>query len=197
MNSEPTEMTDTKTASGEKSAAPSVEQKDSFLALAANFTVTFLIALLAIIALVFAGLKLFGVGIFYVNTGSMEPEYPVNSIVFSQKVEPSTIKVGDVITYAISDKDSVTHRVIAADADAGTFTTKGDNNNVEDAPVLWGNVRGKVIFSIRFGGSVIRFITAEEHRLLFIIIIAVLLIGTIVWDVVERAKKRKLKTPKS
>ena len=63
-----------------------------------SFVTTFLVALVTMLALLFVGVRLAGINLFNVESGSMSPKYPVNSLVFVKKVDPSTIKEGDVIT---------------------------------------------------------------------------------------------------
>lgn len=168
-------------------------EEESPILLVINFIITFLLAVFAIIAIGLVALKIFGFSVYSVKTASMEPAYPVNSIVFVQKTEPASIQVGDTITYALNeDGDTVTHRVIAVDQQKHTFTTKGDNNNVQDAnPVSWDNTIGKVVFSLPTGGQVFQFISAEENRPMMIAIIVCLLGVTVVWEVIDQVRKRK------
>lgn len=78
-----------------------------------------------------------------VLTGSMEPTMHVNAICIAEKVEYEDVKVGDIIMFQVDDK-LITHRVTNI-SDSG-ITTKGDNNNVEDAYSLTAdNVKAKVV----------------------------------------------------
>ena len=92
--------------------------------------------------------QLAGLHLYSVESGSMTPEYPVDSLIIVREVEPESIQPGDVITFvANADGMVVTHRVVSADPVQQTFTTKGDANDVNDAvPVLWKNTVGKVVF---------------------------------------------------
>lgn len=94
-----------------------------------------------------------------VLTGSMTPEIAVGSVVVVRPVDPGTLQVGDVITY---QKDPgkpayVTHRIleIHQDTDPVTLTTKGDANRGADLdPIPVTAVRGKVLFSVPYLGTV-------------------------------------------
>lgn len=168
-------------------------KEESPLMLVVNFIVTFLLTLFVIIAIGLVALKIFGFSVYSVKTASMEPTYPVNSIVFVQKTNPASIEIGDTITYALNEEgDTVTHRVIEIDRDKRTFTTKGDNNNVEDAkPALWDNTVGRVVFSLPTGGKLFSFVSAEQNRPIMIVIIVALLGIALVWEIFDQVLKRK------
>ncbi len=170
-----------------------VEEQESPIMLAVNFIVTFLLTIFAIIAIGLVALKIFGFSVYSVRTASMEPTYPVNSIVFVQRTNPASIAVGDTITYTLNeDGDTVTHRVVSIDKENRTFTTKGDNNNVEDAkPVSWENTIGRVMFSLPTGGKAFTFVSSEKNRPFMIAIIVGLLVITIVWEIFDQVRKRK------
>lgn len=92
-----------------------------------------------------------------VLSGSMEPTYPVGSMLFVRSVDPADVRAGDVITYQNSpDSPSfTTHRVVQVErtTDGTSFVTKGDANRSEDRdPVPAGAVRGRVWFHIPWAG---------------------------------------------
>ena len=91
--------------------------------------------------------KLFGFGVYTVVSESMLPEYEIGDMFLSTEVEEDDIKVGDDIVY-LGEKDSykdkvITHRVIRVEADK-TIVTKGINNDMEDPPIKYKQVYGKV-----------------------------------------------------
>ncbi|MDA4324587.1 signal peptidase I, partial [Escherichia coli] len=62
----------------------------------------------------------------------MEPEYPVGSLIYVDRVEPSEISIGDPITFVMNESLMVaTHRVVDIKED-GSFITKGDANDTVD-----------------------------------------------------------------
>ena len=158
-----------------------------------DFLSTFITAIVAIIAIVFVVIKVLGWSMFSVDSPSMSPQYPVDTLVVVQKIEPEKIQVGDVITYVLNeDGILVTHRVVDINHTDRTFITKGDANNTEDAaPVLWGNTVGKVAFGIPWLGKPMRFLTADENRPFVIGAIAILFILSLVWDIVARKNTKK------
>lgn len=98
--------------------------------------------------LIVAGPIVLGFKPVVVLTGSMEPAYPVGSVIYYKQAAYEDIKVGDAITYQITDdaKSVVTHRVVQKEQGTQAFITKGDANATPDVnPIPYKNVRGKVI----------------------------------------------------
>lgn len=108
--------------------------------------------------------KLFGINEFNVLTGSMTPTYPIGTLVFVQPKDPNTIRPGEVVTVIMNENlDMVTHRVTENNYDKKTLTTKGDANNSEDAPSLYENVVGVVVFAVPYAGGVVDYITNDQQ----------------------------------
>jgi signal peptidase I, archaeal type len=79
-----------------------------------------------------------------VLSGSMEPSYPVGSMIYYKASSFEDIKEGDVITFKLGGGALATHRVTQKDSVNREFTTKGDNNQTEDAqPISYEAVVGK------------------------------------------------------
>ena len=79
-----------------------------------------------------------------VLSGSMEPVYPVGSMIYYKSSDFEDIKEGDVITFRLGGGTLATHRVIRKDDENQEFITKGDNNQSEDVePVSYEAVAGK------------------------------------------------------
>ena len=120
-----------------------------------------------------------GYSFLQVQTGSMEPEFHVGSIVIAKKVNPEELEVGDVISfYSMADDINGkvnTHRIVKLSANmAGgrRFITKGDANTANDpddvSPV---NVIGKVVYNIgSVGGSVLSVLKNPNVILIFIVL---------------------------
>jgi signal peptidase len=172
----------------------SKEKLKSNLQLISNFISTFLVAVVAIIAILLVLVRILGLNVLSVESGSMSPLYPVNSLVIVKGVDASTIEVGDVVTYVLnSDGVLVTHRVVDIDNEKETFTTKGDANKSNDpAPVLWGNVVGKVIIGFPKLGTPFRVISAEENRTKVIVALVVIGAISVIWDLIDKSHRKKL-----
>lgn len=76
-----------------------------------------------------------------ITSGSMWPELKKGDLILIKGVDSKEeIKIDDVIVYK-NPKGFTIHRVIKMNED--TLITKGDANNVEDAPVRYEEVIGK------------------------------------------------------
>ncbi len=106
-----------------------------------------------------------------VLTGSMSPHVPAGSLVVTRPVDPSTLRVGDVITYQLRSgrPTVVTHRISAMGVNARgerLITTQGDANDVPDAaPVRDVQVRGVVWYHVPYLGRVNSALDGSQRRL--------------------------------
>lgn len=81
-----------------------------------------------------------------VLSGSMEPAYPVGSLIYYKTASFEDIDKNDAITFYIDSDTLVTHRVVVKNEISQTFVTKGDANPTNDAdPVEYKNVAGKAL----------------------------------------------------
>ena len=107
--------------------------------------------------------RLFGVNEFNVLTGSMSPTYPIGTLVFVQPKDPNSIRPGEVVSCVMNERlDIITHRCVANNYTNKTITTRGDANNADDAPTLYENVVGVVIFSVPYVGGAVDYLTNDE-----------------------------------
>ena len=98
---------------------------------------TIVLAVLVILLIAFGGVRLLGLTPYMVTSGSMEPEYPVGSLIYVKEVPPEQIDVGDVITFRLTDGQTVaTHQVYEADRAQEEFRTQGINNRDSDGNIL-------------------------------------------------------------
>ncbi len=81
-------------------------------------------------------LSVFGLTPLVIVSGSMEPGYPVGTVVFSQQVPADLVAPGDVVTTdRFNGPGTVTHRVVDSVAGSGgetILTLKGDANDGVD-----------------------------------------------------------------
>ena len=140
---------------------------------------------------------------YVVLTGSMLPEIQVNDVVVTKKVDASTLKVGDVITFASADSrflnTIITHRIIKKEYDSKTktysFQTQGDNNNVADSALVpQNNIFGKVILKIPKLGYLQEFLASDGG---WIIVILIPCLTVISYDIVKLMKGLKRKKYKN
>ena len=120
-----------------------------FTALLSNIFFIFILS----VGISIIGLRICGVYIFAVETGSMGNEYPIGTMILVKSTDINKITEGNVITFVVDENLTVvTHRVVERNDDKGYFITRGDANNTLDAPVSFENVIGKVVFKIEFIG---------------------------------------------
>lgn len=98
--------------------------------------------------------RLMGYDVYVVVSGSMEPAIPVGSALYVRAAAPEDVAAGDVI--AFYDRGAViTHRVVENHVVEGEFLTKGDANAENDVkPVAYGNLIGRMVWSVPFLGNV-------------------------------------------
>ncbi len=157
---------------------------------------TAVVVAVVIFAVLLVGVRLFGVQVYSVISGSMEPEYPVGSLIYVKSVDPAEIEVNDVITYVLPNDMPSTHRVIGIDAENQLFYTKGDANEVEDgAPVHFQNLIGTPIFKIPLLGFIAYYIQHPPGMYIAIAAGAILLILVFLPDLFKGEEKKSKKSP--
>ena len=136
--------------------------------------------------------KIFGITPYNVLTGSMEPEIPVDSVIYVKKCDPMELQVEDVITFRLDSNTELveTHRIEEIDFQNALFTTKGDANKYADqTKVKAENIIGKVVFCIPGYGKFAGFINTLEGTAACIAVFAVVII---MWLVADRIKTKEM-----
>ena len=161
-----------------------------------NVISTTVVVFVVIFAVLLIGVRLFGVQVYSVISGSMEPEYPVGSLIYVKDINPSEIEVNDVITYVLPSETPSTHRVVRIDEENQLFYTKGDANETEDgAPVHFKNLIGTPVFKIPYLGYVAYYIQHPPGMYIAIAAGAVLLILVFLPDLFKKDKKKDEQSP--
>lgn len=146
---------------------------------------------LLIMALLMFVPNLIGYKSMAVISGSMEPNIPVGSIVYAKKADFEDFKVGDVVSYRISESSMVTHRVEEIDNDARTLTTKGDaNETVDGSPVEENQIVGKVAFSVPLIGFISIYIKTPLGIAVGCAVIFVLILLNFIPDLLTKEEKQ-------
>lgn len=163
---------------------------------------TLLVIAVVIMAILIVGVKLVGIQPYAVLSGSMEPTYPVGSLIYDKKVDASTLQEGDVITFMISEDMVATHRIVAIVPDEEypsvlRFQTKGDANADPDAGLVhYKNVVGTPVFKIPMLGYVAEFVKRPPGLYIAIAVAALLLLLEFLPDLIfpdeeEEEEKKK------
>lgn len=158
-----------------------------------NVASTTLVVIVVLCAVFLMGSRLLGYECYNVISPSMEPEYGVGDLIYVKKVDPTTIKANDVITFIVNEDLVVgTHRVVRVDAENQRFYTKGDANDVEDAePVHFNNVIGVPQFSIPKLGYVSDFVQNPPGMYITIGIGIILIIAVFLPDIIVKKKEEE------
>lgn len=117
-----------------------------------------LFVVVIILAILLVGVRVLGLQVYTVLSGSMEPAYHTGSIIYVKDVEPLELEVDDVITYKLTSNMTATHRIVEVIPDESNpenvqFRTKGDANDTADKKLVSGdNVIGSPVFTIPYLG---------------------------------------------
>ena len=163
-----------------------------------------LIVIIAVpLAILLVGLKFTGLQIYTVISGSMEPTYHVGSLIYVKKVDPSTLKIKDPITFKLGDNTIATHRIVEIvpneqDSTKYSFRTKGDANENVDANLVEPNkVLGKAYFTVPYLGYLATYIQSYPGNMVAICTAIALIILVIMIDMLtEETKDEIVKEPK-
>ncbi len=163
-----------------------------------NIATTVLVILVAVLAILLAGVRLLGFQVFTVLSGSMEPAYHVGSLIYV-KALPDTRQIpdGTVITFLLDEDTVATHRVVTAvpdeeDPSVIRYRTKGDANEAEDGSLVhYKNIIGTPVFSIPKMGYLADFIQNPPGMYIAMSAGAVLLMLVFLPDILFEEPKKK------
>ena len=155
-----------------------------------NIVSTALVVLMVLCAVFLMGSRLLGYQCYNVISPSMEPEYGVGDLLYVKKVDPNTIKEGDVITFIVNEDLVVgTHRVVRVDDENQRFYTKGDANEIEDqSSVHFNNVIGVPKFAIPKLGYVSDFVQNPPGMYITIGVGIILILAVFLPDMIGKKK---------
>lgn len=77
-----------------------------------RLSTSFLVLVAMLVAFLMGGARLFGVEVYAVLSGSMEPEYPTGSLIYVKDVPLEELEVNDVITFRMGGNTTATHRIV-------------------------------------------------------------------------------------
>ena len=163
---------------------------------------TLIVIAVVALAILLAGVRIVGLTPYVVLSGSMEPTYHTGSLIYDKKVDPFTLKEGDVITFMVSEDTLATHRIVGVVPDEdepGTirFRTKGDANDAEDGTLVhYKNVVGTPVFTIPYLGYFSNWITHAPGKYIAITAAVVFLILLFLPDMLKKADEADKKAAK-
>lgn len=165
-----------------------------------NIAVAVITACAVALLFAFAGVRLFGLTPMAVLSGSMEPEYPVGSLVYVRDADPKEVSVGDAITFSLDSGTMVTHEVWDIDKENHRFHTQGianfdaDGNVLHDAaPVPFANLVGKPVCCIPFLGYLNAFLTSSAGFFSIIAAVAAMAAASFGVNLVEERRQNPVR----
>lgn len=166
-----------------------------------NAVTSVLVGLVLLLAIALVGVRLFGLQVYTVLSGSMEPAYHTGSLIYVKEVDHTELETGDVITFMLSEDTVATHRIVGVvpdeeDASVLRFRTKGDANDAEDGKLVhYRNIIGSPVFTIPYLGYVANMIQNPPGTYIAISLGAILLILVFLPDLLfsdaEKQKEKK------
>ena len=162
-----------------------------------NWISSILIGLVVLLAVALVGVRLIGLDVYVVLSGSMEPTYHVGSLIYVKDVNYKELKAGDPITYMLNENTVVTHRIIEVmvdenDPDTIRYFTKGDANDMPDgSSVHYKNIIGKPVFTIPYLGYISNYIQNPPGTYVALAAGAILVMLVFLPDLFEDDKKKE------
>lgn len=136
--------------------------------------------------------KIGNVSVFNIVSNSMEPTINVNDLIVIQSGTEEKIQKGDIITYKKEDGSVVTHRIVNISKEEGQnlYTTKGDNNDIEDfEKIKHEQVHGKFLFRLKGAGKIAK--NLQENNGLITVVLTI-----IIFVIIKNSKDKKKETRK-
>ena len=156
-----------------------------------NIITNIIVVLAVILAVALVGVRLVGLQVFTVLSGSMEPTYHVGSLIYVKDVDYKELEAGDVITFMLDEDTVATHRITEVvpdeeEPDTLRYRTKGDANDAEDGSLVhYKNVIGTPVFAIPKLGYAANYIQHPPGLYVAISAGAVLLLLTFLPDLLS------------
>ena len=138
-------------------------------------------------------INILGYKSYIIKTNSMEPTIEINDVIITKEVKEEEIRVHDVITF-IKEGEVITHRItkIEHDGNVTKYTTKGDNNNIEDSfKITYDVIEGKHILTIPNLGVIVRLL---ENQIIFLIVLLIILI--FMFFIIQNQEKKQIRREK-
>lgn len=160
---------------------------------------TIIVIISVLLAVLLVGVRLLGLQVYTVLSGSMEPEFHTGSLIYVKSVDTAELKENDIITFMLDEDTIATHRIVeivpdTADPSVLHFRTKGDANTSADGSLVHcKNVLGTPVFSIPLLGYLSAYIQQPPGSYAAIAIGAILLLLILLPDFFTESKDTEKK----
>ena len=150
---------------------------------------TICVVLVILAAFPFTLPRIFGIEIYGILTGSMDPACPTGSLVYVKSVNPESLQEKDTVTFQKGNL-VITHRVVKNDVQKEELITKGDANNANDIqPVAYKQIKGKVALTVPLLGYLALRLNSAAGISVCVIILALGLMLWVLGDMMSIKKK--------
>lgn len=150
---------------------------------------TICVVLVILAAFPFTLPRIFGIEIYGILTGSMDPACPTGSLVYVKSVNPESLQEKDIVTFQKGNL-VITHRVVKNDVQKEELITKGDANNANDIqPVAYKQIKGKVALTVPLLGYLALRLNSAAGISVCMIILALGLMLWVLGDMMSIKKK--------
>ena len=150
---------------------------------------TICVVLVILAAFPFTLPRIFGIEIYGILTGSMDPACPTGSLVYVKSVNPESLQEKDIVTFQKGNL-VITHRVAKNDVQKEELITKGDANNANDIqPVAYKQIKGKVALTVPLLGYLALRLNSAAGISVCVIILALGLMLWVLGDMMSIKKK--------
>ena len=150
---------------------------------------TICVVLVILAAFPFTLPRIFGIEIYGILTGSMDPACPTGSLVYVKSVNPESLQEKDIVTFQKGNL-VITHRVVKNDVQKEELITKGDANNANDIqPVAYKQIKGKVGLTVPLLGYLALRLNSAAGISVCVIILALGLMLWVLGDMMSIKKK--------
>lgn len=150
---------------------------------------TICVVLVILAAFPFTLPRIFGIEIYGILTGSMDPACPTGFLVYVKSVNPESLQEKDIVTFQKGNL-VITHRVVKNDVQKEELITKGDANNANDIqPVAYKQIKGKVALTVPLLGYLALRLNSAAGISVCVIILALGLMLWVLGDMMSIKKK--------
>ena len=150
---------------------------------------TICVVLVILAAFPFTLPRIFGIEIYGILTGSMDPACPTGSLVYVKSVNPESLQEKDIVTFQKGNL-VITHRVVKNDVQKEELITKGDANSANDIqPVAYKQIKGKVALTVPLLGYLALRLNSAAGISVCVIILALGLMLWVLGDMMSIKKK--------
>lgn len=129
---------------------------------------------------------------FIVLSGSMETKIRIGDLIITKIIDPSSLKVDDVIAFRDEENTVTTHRIIDIIEKDGTnyFVTKGDNNSSQDRYLVkYKDIEGIYITRIPGVGQALN--ELSKPTTMIIVILGITIIFILLFSISNKKLRRK------